>query len=153
MRLTILRGISGSGKTTWANLHCHEATIISIDAFFFGKDGVYHFDISKRPEFIKRSFRQFLDAAQCGTPWIIIDNTNTAAWEFSPYVLVGEAYGYEVEILSFPCSIELSRARKNRVPLDTLRASSARFERETRSLPGPFRAIHRMILLQESSPV
>ena len=145
MRLTILRGISGSGKSTWAQAHRHEAVIISIDAFFFNKQGEYHFDIDKRPEYIKRSFRQFLEAAMQQSPWIIVDNTNISPWEFSPYVLVGEAMRYTVEILSFPCAVEVSRARKNWLTLEHLQASVARFERETRYLPAPFRPMHRLM--------
>ncbi len=151
MRVTILRGISGSGKSYWANQWKDKAVIVSADAYFFNEAGEYVFDMQKRPEYHRRCFRAFLRALEASTPWVIVDNTNITAWELSPYVLAGEAYGYQVEILSFPCTLELSMSRKSWLPADVLARSLSRFEQETRYLPPLFKAIHTLLPLDKNS--
>ena len=44
-------------------------------------------------------------------------NTNISAYEISPYYLAAEAYGYDVKILKFPCSVEVAKERNiHKVP-------------------------------------
>lgn len=145
MRVTILRGISGSGKSYWANQQKDRAVIVSTDSYFFDPQGNYVFDIEKRAEYHRRCFRDFMQAISDQAPWIIVDNTNICPWEFSPYVLAGESYGYTLEILSFPCTLELSTSRKTWLPADLVARSLDRFEQETRRLPAAFKAMHRMM--------
>ncbi len=149
MRLTILRGISGSGKSTWAQRHAHEAVVVSTDAYFVDADGIYRFDANKLQDHHRRCFREALEAMLAHEPWIIVDNTNLCAWEFSPYVLAGEALGYTVEILSIPCTLACSTARKAWLQEDQLARSLARFEEETRRLPSRFRPLHHLLPLNE----
>ena len=144
MRITVLRGISGAGKSTWAARHAHEALVVSTDAFFLVR-GEYRFDPRKLQENHGRCFRAFMEGILRAKPWIIVDNTNVQAWEYAPYVLAGQAYGYEVELLTFPCSVETSLARKQLVPAEDLRHIHARFEQETREMPRRFRGIHRLM--------
>lgn len=44
MRVTILRGLPGAGKSTWTQSHCPGAVVISADDFFVGRDGLYRFN-------------------------------------------------------------------------------------------------------------
>lgn len=44
-------------------------------------------------------FRRFIAALKVGMPVIIIHGVPLQDWEISPYVLAGESFGYEVEIL------------------------------------------------------
>lgn len=145
MRITILRGISGSGKSYWANQRRDQAVIVSADAYFFDANGEYRFDIEQLAEHHRQCFRDFLRAVTEQTPWIIVDNTNISAWEFSPYVLAGESYGYEVQILSFPCTLALSVSRKDWVPPEQVARSLERFANETSHLPAKFRPIHQLM--------
>lgn len=144
MRVTVLRGISGAGKTTWVKTHAADAVVVSADHYFF-VDGVYKFDPSKLPEFHNRCFRSFLDAVLVATPYIVVDNTNIHAWEYAPYVLAAQAFGYEVELLTLTCSIELSQARKNIVPPRQLVRSLEELDQETANMPKRFAGIHRTL--------
>lgn len=144
MRVTILRGISGSGKTTWANAYANQALIVSTDHFFL-QEGVYQFDPLKLAEYHERCFREFLEGILAHAEWIIVDNTNISAWEYAPYVLAGRAYGYEVELRTFECPVDVSRMRKQLVPENELQGTFERLERETRMMPKRFRSIHRVI--------
>lgn len=143
MRVTVLRGISGSGKSTWA--HQQDALIFSTDEFFF-VDGEYRYDSTKIGQYHAQNLRRFLEAIRLGEPWIIVDNTNICAWEYSPYVLAGQAYGYETELVTFLCSPETSLARKALIPAEQLFRISEQLLQETRMMPKRFRSIHRTII-------
>jgi predicted kinase len=144
MKVTILRGISGSGKTTWAKTHAPNATIVSTDDFYI-VDGVYTYDANKIEENHRKAFRLHLDSLAAGKEWIVVDNTNVHAWEYSPYVLAAGAYGYEVELLTFVCSAEVSLSRKQLVAEDKLRNIAEIFVRETERMPRKFKGINKMI--------
>lgn len=144
MRVIILRGLSGSGKSTWASQYADRATIVSTDAFFY-VDGVYRHDQTKLREYHGRTFRLFLEALQRGDALIIVDNTNIEPWEFSPYVLAGEAFGYPVELLTMRCSLETALARKQLVPREHMERIYVTFKAFTERMPGRFRQMHRII--------
>lgn len=100
-RLIIMRGLPGSGKSTKARRLAEEsggdAVICSTDDFFVGDDGIYRFDgkrISAAHEWNQERARTFMRA---GCPLVIIDNTNTQAWEAREYCRAGRFHGYAVE--------------------------------------------------------
>lgn len=98
MKLVIVRGIPGSGKTfTAKQIAGTEGLIFSTDNFFI-KDGKYEF----KPNLIGKAHEWNYDCAEQAMkekrPLVIIDNTNTTAWEMKKYVLAGRKYGYEVTI-------------------------------------------------------
>jgi predicted kinase len=144
MKVTVLRGISGAGKSTWIKNNAPTAFVVTTDRYFT-IDGVYHFDPKNLEEFHKKCLRDFLDALQRKEPWIVVDNTNINAWEYAPYVLVARAYDYEVELLTLACTVEISLSRKDRVPSNELESISKQMEKETQSMPRQFKKMHRII--------
>ncbi len=144
MRVTILRGISGCGKSTWAAQHASEAYIVSTDRYFV-KDGVYTFDASKLATYHQQAFRDFLEAILRQEPWIVVDNTNILLWEFIPYVVAAQAYAYTVEIITLACSLETSLARKQLLAEQKLRYKLRDLDYETTHFPKQIAEIHRII--------
>lgn len=142
MRVTVLRGISGSGKSTWASQQ--DAAVFSTDAYFV-VDGEIRYDPTRLKEFHGNNLRAFIAALQRREPWVIVDNTNINAWEYSPYILAGEAFGYETELITFDCSIETSLARKQLVDPEKLRFIYDNFVRQTATMPRYFKGMHRVI--------
>lgn len=102
MNLFIMRGVSGSGKSTLARKIAIEqdtfAVIYSTDDFFM-VDGEYRFDPKKLGEFHKANVDRAEEAMADECPTVIIDNTNTQAWEMKPYVDLAVKYGYNVKIV------------------------------------------------------
>ena len=144
MRITILRGISGAGKTTWVKANAQDAVVVSAD-HFFEVDGKYLFDPTKLQENHQKCFRAFMDAVLAQKPSIVVDNTNLSAWEFAPYVIAAEAYGYTVEILTLVCSVDVSVQRKGLVPPGDVQRMYERLQKETREMPPRFKAIHKVV--------
>lgn len=99
MLLTILSGLSGSGKSTYIKHCCGSAVVCSADNYFMS-DGEYRFDVSKLSQAHGACFKGTIDALQKGEDHVVIDNTNTSNEEIAPYVLAAQAFGYEVEIVT-----------------------------------------------------
>jgi NEDD4-binding protein 2 len=110
-----MRGVSGSGKSTLAEKICAEqsfAVIVSTDDFFM-VEGVYKFDPKKLGEYHAANVRRTEDAMVERCPCVIVDNTNTQAWEMKPYVELAMTHGYSVKIVEpEPVSFEELMARQ-----------------------------------------
>jgi len=126
--LYIVRGIPGSGKSTFAKsiggIH------IEADQFFM-INGEYNFDITK----IKLAHKYFqkqteawmkTDGVQVNNDKLVVSNTFTQEWEMKPYFELAEKYGYIV----FTVIVENRHGRKNihDVPEDKIRQMKDRFE-------------------------
>ena len=100
MKLILMRGVSGSGKSTLAEKIRSEqenSVIVSTDHYFM-VDGQYQFDPNKLAEYHAANVNrtETLMVEKC--PCVIVDNTNTQAWEMKPYVELALKHGYSVEI-------------------------------------------------------
>jgi NEDD4-binding protein 2 len=136
--LILMRGVSGSGKSTLAEKIAAEqsfATIFSTDDFFV-VDGEYRFDPKKLGEYHGHNVRRTEDAMVERCPCIIVDNTNTQAWEMKPYVELAMTHGYSVKIVEpEPVSFEelmarqAKRADQNKaLPAEVVQRMLSRFE-------------------------
>lgn len=115
MKLILMRGVSGSGKSTLARKLSEEivgAVIYSTDDFFM-VNGEYRFDPKRLGEYHGHNVRCTEDAMVEKRPCIIVDNTNTQAWEMKPYVELAVTHGYTVKIVEpEPVSFEELMARQ-----------------------------------------
>ena len=114
-QLILMRGISGSGKSTVAKKLVGNGKIFSTDDFFM-QDGKYNFDVSKIGHYHKLNQERTEEAMKNGISPIVIDNTMTQAWEGAEYVKLADKYGYSVKIeeLPIPDIDELMKRQENR---------------------------------------
>lgn len=141
MKLIILRGPSGCGKSTKArqimsdflnNNEGKKAVICSADQYFV-KDGVYKFDHRRLGAAHFSCKVKTKNAMRNKTDLIILDNTNTTAWEMEPYLKMASRFGYKVEKITVGSLDEESLkiyAKRNvhSVPLETIKKQAGRFE-------------------------
>ena len=99
--LILLRGVPGSGKTTFANVILQQPNnnpqeILSADDFFEGENGEYNFDPTKLKE--AHNYCQFRCSERMRQQKvrIVVANTFTQEWEMEVYYLLAEELGYRV---------------------------------------------------------
>lgn len=93
--LHIVRGLPGSGKTTFA--HGLTATNFCADDYFTKANGKYAFDASKLNEAHTQCQERVKAAMQADNSSIAVHNTFTQAWEIEPYLQLAAAYNYRVQ--------------------------------------------------------
>lgn len=97
-RMIILRGLSGSGKSTVARaLASTGAIVCSADDYFMRGDD-YRFNPRDLPkahaDCVARVHRALIKGLS-----VIVDNTHTRHWEYSGYVRMAREAGYTVDIV------------------------------------------------------
>ena len=143
MKVVAMRGVSGSGKSTKAKELIKEfmesnpnstTYVCSADKFFINSSsGKYEFD-PKRKGMAHAWCRGNANAAMSlGVDLVIIDNTNTQKWEYTPYEEMAADFGYEFETCVVGELDEQSlKTYANRnthgVPLEAIRRMATRFE-------------------------
>ena len=115
-RLTIMVGPPGSGKSTiahsWRDTEHGPPHILSADDFFMDPETrEYRFDIARIGEAHASCLRAAVEAFQRGVGFVVIDNTTGSIAEMAPYVALGMAYGYEIEVVRVRCVVEVAAAR------------------------------------------
>ena len=137
MRVVILRGLPGAGKSHYAKQRwalpdgSWGATYCSADSYFVGPDGVYRWDAKLLGAAHAACLRKYTEAIVSGTdPWVVVDNTNTRLWECAPYHSLAVAFDREVEIVEVrAASPEIAQRRDiHQVGVEAHQNMALRFE-------------------------
>lgn len=126
--LYIVRGIPGSGKSTFAKTL--GGTHFETDMFFM-KDGEYKFDMFKLKEAHKWcqdsvNSAMILNHTAGLNNVIVVSNTFTQEWEMKPYIDMAERYDYKV--FSIIVENRHGGVNEHNVPEETLTLMRNRFE-------------------------
>lgn len=126
MKVVILVGSSGAGKSTWTRQFVQEQgtdyTVVSADHYFEQPDGTYQFDQTKLPQAHGSCQRNYREALDRKCPLVIVDNTSTRAWERKEYIALAKQYGYEVWLKVFKVDPEVAAKRTiHEVPLSSIK--------------------------------
>jgi predicted kinase len=100
--LFLVRGLPGSGKTSFASAIWNDYAVCEADKFFYDKEGNYNFDPSKLKEahtWCKNQVETRMIDHQNNQqyyPEIAVSNTFTQEWEMEDYFKLAEKYEYKV---------------------------------------------------------
>jgi predicted kinase len=129
--LYIVRGLPGSGKSTFARSIAKPYQIFEADQYFM-KRGKYNFDVTKlkdahddcKQRVANRMRENLFNSIFFNN--IVVSNTFTQEWEMKFYRNVAKRYGYKVHTII----VENRHYGKNihGVPQDKLQAMEDRFE-------------------------
>lgn len=126
-KVVIMRGISGSGKSTYIKKHYPDALVCSADHFFEKDDGSYQFNAKQLGIAHGICMKKFKKALAHGTDLVVVDNTNTKAREFRPYLMAAQHAGYEIEIVRLETPVDVAAARNaHGVPEEAVQRMSDR---------------------------
>jgi predicted kinase len=122
--LYIVRGIPGSGKSTFAKQLT--SNVFEADHYFIDNEGNYNFDPSKIKDAHKDCQDNVRYAMESSITKIAVSNTSTQDWELQPYYELATKYGYTV----FSIVVENRHEGVNQhgVPEDKLELMRNRFE-------------------------
>jgi hypothetical protein len=95
--LYLMRGVSGSGKSTMARKLGAGGVVLSTDDYFMQGDQ-YVYDSAKIVQAHQWNERRAEEAMRRGISPIVIDNTMVKAWEGKQYVELALRYGYQIKI-------------------------------------------------------
>jgi predicted kinase len=96
-KLVLVRGISGSGKSTYAkslDIQNH----FEADMYFYDLEGNYNFDSSKLKqahEWCKKKTREVLEHGVD----VVVSNTFIRKWEIQPYIDLANELGIPYEVV------------------------------------------------------
>jgi predicted kinase len=120
-KLILVRGLPGSGKTTYAKT-LKKYILIEADTFFEDDNGWYNFDPKKLPEahhFCKKVTKILLESGQN----VVVANTFTQLWELQPYIDMAVELGLSYKIIRMNSTYE----NIHHVPEDTIKKMKDRF--------------------------
>ena len=100
--LVLLRGLPGSGKSSFAKHMWSDFVICEADQFFYDQGGNYNFDPSKLRDahkYCKDKVETFMSDNEKNSqfyPEIVVSNTFTREWEMDEYFKLAKKYNYQV---------------------------------------------------------
>jgi len=122
--LILLRGLPGSGKSTFAKTF---KTVEHYEAdMFFMRDNGYEFDVTKLKAAHEWCQDMVFMSMKRNEPTIVVSNTFTQEWEMEAYYKLAEQYGYQVH--SIVVENRHEGVNEHGVPADKLEQMKQRFE-------------------------
>lgn len=95
----ILRGIQGSGKSTFIKNYLKDINICSADNFFMS-NGTYLFDFNLLHLAHKKCFEDFQNYI-INSQDVVVDNTNITSSSYKKYIDLAKQYDYNIIIIEF----------------------------------------------------
>ena len=129
--LVILRGLPGSGKSTFARLLTtgRKSVIIENDQHMY-EDGVYIWKPSKMKGAIKETNEKLYRTLKEGVELIVIANVNVRLADFNRYMEMGKENGYK--ITSLVCENRANTTSIHGVDEETLCSMEENFQLKLR---------------------
>lgn len=152
MKVIVMMGLPGSGKSTWAKSLPGNNQIVSSDSYFTDADGNYNWTIQEAHKGHEDCLRKFIDTiiirarglmskpiAELYIDNLIVDNTNVRIFDSAPYIRIAQAYGFDVEVKYIDTDIDVAKSRNvHKVPDVAYESMNRNFEFLLQNWPKDF---------------
>ncbi len=133
MKVYLMRGLPGVGKSFWVRKNLPTATVLSTDDLMTTLDGKYDFQKDLLPRYHNQILARYIQILSTDErshiESLVVDNTNIRLFELAPYYRVAEALCHEVEIVWVQAALATCVERNvHGVPPETLQAMACSFE-------------------------
>lgn len=134
--LTLIRGLPGSGKTTFAKsmldpAQTFTAQICEADQFFYSEDGTYNFKRTLLHSAHTYCQLKTIRALEKGIQAIVC-NTFTERWEMEPYLIMAEENNCRLNVVDlYDAGLsdqELSQRNIHNVPVEAITRMRGRYQ-------------------------
>jgi predicted kinase len=100
--LILLRGLPGSGKTSFAQLlsENNNYPFFSVDDYFTDENGNYEFLFSENYKAYESCLNSTEKAIIAGFSKVIVHNTFTMDWEMEPYFKMAKKYACKIFVVT-----------------------------------------------------
>jgi len=100
--LILLRGLPGSGKSSFAKLISEEGNypVHSVDDYFTDSSGNYHFNFRENHLAYKACETNTRKSLEAGFKKVIVENTFTMEWELEPFLKLGKELEYTIFVMT-----------------------------------------------------
>ena len=122
VRLVIVRGAPGSGKTAFAK-SLEGFSLVGADQYFTDEHGVYQFERDKLHDAHAWCFNMADALLESGNR-VVVSNTFTRTWEIEPYIVLSEEHDIKVKV--FHCTGDFGNTHN--VPEDAVERMKANYE-------------------------
>ena len=123
MKVYLVIGCYGSGKTQWIDENLRDATVFSTDNLLDA--GSILADSSKvaktNAELLRRYTNRVADEWFNRNETVVVDAPLCSAIELAPFVALAQAYEHELNIVCMRCAPDVAFARSRRIcPIETI---------------------------------
>ena len=145
--LTLVRGLPGVGKTTYATMLAKASggVVFSADDYFVDADGNYNFNLYKLPAAHAECESKTISALQRGNANIFVANTFTRPWEMAPYFDAAARFNAPLTIVTVTCDLtdeQLAARNVHGVPAEKIAVMRQRFELSEKIPDSDFFLLH-----------
>ena len=120
--LTIIRGLPGSGKSTYAQKNFKNAVHLEADMYFVDESGEYKFNVallSQAHKWCQNATKYYLDKGQD----VVVSNTFTTCKEINPYLLIAKKANADFDVIR----LDSQFGSVHNVPDETIEKMRGRF--------------------------
>lgn len=110
LEVVLMRGISGSGKSTYIRNNFPTYEVCSADDYFM-KEGRYVFYPQLLGKAHATCLKRFMFLIEGGVTSIVVDNTNTTVLEMAPYMAIAAAFERKARIITLYTDIAVANHR------------------------------------------